>query len=1294
MTAPLLMLPFRLETHFDEDVDGVLVVRVRAYPDQIHIASRRAGLSPGEADALARIENAPSPADREAAEAALARLTGRPRARDLIASQVAGDLPPTDAGDWSGPPVARCLPARLVYRVEMAGDRRIELAGEPIPDNVQMGPGAEGDSSFTGGAGDPLLWMTSFEAAREIGLAATLRLAQARNFRDVKGVSVIGEPRSDGADSKQLATLLADHAGDGGLVLIPPGTATKGFDRAVPHLGTDSFGLAQALGVDPALIEGSSGDAARLPCHRIVWEALIRPALLEGWAVLPGDGAADTAWIDNIESEFVGQVLPSGAFPPLAVAAQAYGIHVMEPPEGRAEDAIGRILGDALPIWAEAGRRHAAEATAIGAWQAVADALSWAPASVAWRRRRVHPALAWINFVLASTANTSGRAPFDALERRREKLDTLAIGPVEDALAGLSMAADAASALLPEALFAPDSNDETGPVGVPGLDGIADRPLEELFSSHLPSNATSVLHMIGVSALRWALLEMATAEIVGDDAAEMASQMAWGGVFVERAEGWQTRLVRGLGQDALGTSLAEVVAGWRPVSRTGKRAKERGASILEAIDALARLPAGQVTRALAGSLDAAAVRLDAWAVGRASRRLEQARQDDPTGIAIGAFGWLEGDGRWPGPADPAIYRLAPSVDHAATAAILQEGFEAFSEEGAGPLAELDLSSAQAARGLDLAERLRAGADPEEAMGALARDLLASIGRSDLADDLARAHPLRGESAAATQVADGALLLERARDGTLGALALETEAGRTTLGATLGEGLALLQNRLTATADAYGDLCVAEGLHAWVGNRPDASRAAFEALAGGGPPPARFDVVEPQLRHARLRFSIAIAADETGTEVTGGLLDRAVPALSRVAAGLIGPVAGTMTCRILRKDQPDETHQVDIADLGINPLDAIRLLPPGPAPLPALRPLLAAHLAATGARGVLADTVPDREAEDWFWSVGRAAALVTAARPLRAGDMPGAETDPSEESAEEIAQRGAAGAALSSLLTALSPGESGAIVQMLAVVGRMTEAEGLATALLEGGAPAEDAIDPALAARDALTAREPAELWRLASNGLRVPGLFDPADSPWAGRIDATAGPDPASWVEDIQRAVPDAEPLADLMLAGADLRLDAEIWQGQAGRASRDGPQGWIAGQMDPNAVSGLLESLLLWRTGAGVGPVRGLIVAGWTEALAAPDLDLGLATRVRVPPGRAANALVLAAPSERGWQVETLWAMLGELRDQIAARSVDLSSLPGTSPPARGEPAAHNAGLFLPLLWLPPPPVDDPEFQ
>jgi hypothetical protein len=96
---------------------------------------------------------------------------------------------------------------------------------------------------------------------------------------------------------------------------------------------------------------------------------------------------------------------------------------------------------------------------------------------------------------------------------------------------------------------------------------------------------------------------------------------------------------------------------------------------LRALAALAGQESGRadLARLLTEMLDACSHRFDAWVTGATTERLHSLRSATPDATAVGAFGWLtdvqpRGDARSHG------HVHAPSLGHAATAAVLRSGF--------------------------------------------------------------------------------------------------------------------------------------------------------------------------------------------------------------------------------------------------------------------------------------------------------------------------------------------------------------------------------------------------------------------------------------------------------------------------------------------------------------------------------------------------------------------------------------------------------------------------------------------
>ncbi|MCY1071538.1 hypothetical protein OV090_42740 [Nannocystis sp. RBIL2] len=160
------------------------------------------------------------------------------------------------------------------------------------------------------------------------------------------------------------------------------------------------------------------------------------------------------------------------------------------------------------------------------------------------------------------------------------------------------------------------------------------------------------------------------------------------------------------------------------------------AAMLRALDVLKDTPTSRLERLLAEHVDCASYRLDAWKTGLAALRREQMLGQGQTGIYLGAYGWLEGvkpraqqlapatltpdqsaifakPGQAPLVEDSGNggYIHAPSINHAATAAILKNAYMVNASD-ASPEAQqrmaVNLSSERVRRALALLEGVRNG----------------------------------------------------------------------------------------------------------------------------------------------------------------------------------------------------------------------------------------------------------------------------------------------------------------------------------------------------------------------------------------------------------------------------------------------------------------------------------------------------------------------------------------------------------------------------------------------------------
>ena len=164
-----------------------------------------------------------------------------------------------------------------------------------------------------------------------------------------------------------------------------------------------------------------------------------------------------------------------------------------------------------------------------------------------------------------------------------------------------------------------------------------------------------------------------------------------------------------------------------PDRRSRNRPTRNVQDFRKSLEALKVLKTDKLSMLMRGTLDLSSHRLDAWVTSFATKRLKTMRQKDPAGVYLGGYGWVEdlqpGPPRTevtpppgePGPVfgfrnDPGFVH-APSLDHAATVAVLRSGhltrFGRTPDPQADPLA-IDLSSERARTAQYLLDGVRSG----------------------------------------------------------------------------------------------------------------------------------------------------------------------------------------------------------------------------------------------------------------------------------------------------------------------------------------------------------------------------------------------------------------------------------------------------------------------------------------------------------------------------------------------------------------------------------------------------------
>ncbi len=405
---------------------------------------------------------------------------------------------------------------------------------------------------------------------------------------------------------------------------------------------------------------------------------------------------------------------------------------------------------------------------------------------------------------------------------------------------------------------------------------------------------------------------------------------------------------------------------------------------LEALDRLATLPTARLERLFAEHLDTVSYRLDAWKTAVVDLGLELLRTPDRRvvdrievgpggpaagappagGLHLGAYGWVEHlrpEGKDLQPVtlpadladlvnahdsvplmkDPTNLGLvhAPSINHAATAAVLRNAYVAHGGEIA-----VNLSSRRVRAALAILEGMRGG----QSLGALlgyqferhvhdhgpltVRALVYPLRRefplaADQIQSTATSDGEPKESTAAMNVVDGRKLVLHVEQGGVATYPF----GKSTLprrGAAEEAAITAATAYIRDINDAVADLVVSEGVHQAVLGNYDRSAGTLDAFAKGTTPPEP-EVIRTPRSGTTLTLRTAVHLPTAGgtnplPAVPMTPLATAEPALNRWLADRLPP-PGSVAVQVDYVDRATglpATATITQADLGLHPVDLL------------------------------------------------------------------------------------------------------------------------------------------------------------------------------------------------------------------------------------------------------------------------------------------------------------------------------------------------------------------------------------
>ena len=812
--------------------------------------------------------------------------------------------------------------------------------GSPDGDLAALGRSLTAITSDVADPTDPLAWITDFAAAERVGLG--IRVTLPDGAAPVQKVTVVGVRTAGGpeAAAQELEELLTAHRYADGAALPPVGTVTNNtpdtraaWSRVAsrpgpPPLdpppastaGSAAADLVTALGLSPRACTGwdggddRGGEAAQamtLALWPVSWGGFLDRVLAR-----PLPGRTKEAVRSHLRL-----VRGRGPLPPVRLGRQPYGVlpvtslSAYVDPEPTAAG-IADVLRRVGPLWhaAAADLPHVSEGNLD---RVLPEILGQGPVSRSMRVRRAID-LGGSLAQVAERVDPAALAGRTALLRVAEHVLGLGAGTFGDPTAlgaerllGLALADDRDPEVL-ERLLRPEGHgaDYASVLQVllalsegqtrAALERLLERERWQIMRSRL-------LDLAGQVDDEQVELGSTALEVLGNGGFDEVDLLRKAAAAFESADApWSAdRFLLRFPVLALRPHPVDVAQGQdapavlQAVAVT-LRAALAYVDVRESIRQLGELGStAERARLLAETLDCASHRYDAWVTSLATRRLAALRADRPQGLAVGAYGVLEDlaivgstpvEDPPPG-VDAGVLRppgsggavLAPSISHAATAAVLRGARLTHDPtDSADGALEIDLTSTRVRAAMSVLAGVRAGqplgallgyrferdlheATPEHRLNTYVPSLrtLAPLVAAKSTDRVAAgAAPAALEAVAAGDVVDGVrlreiYLAERDAAGNLPAgsslrtrLALAPPGSERYAAGTwsppdpveLGLIVTALQ-RLDGLLDAVSDLLLAEGVHQLVAGNPARSAAAMDAIAGDAVP-AEPDVLTP------------------------------------------------------------------------------------------------------------------------------------------------------------------------------------------------------------------------------------------------------------------------------------------------------------------------------------------------------------------------------------------------------------------------------------------------------------------
>ena len=1003
---PVLLFPVRLETRFDTPSGQSPALKLRIYPDTI-LAEAHEPLLTREEYQVGVAYWGTAWTDEAQAWRELVRQTRPQRAAWIVLVTRPTNLDERPLGEphvpevelrtesWDRPTETRLLPDRWLVLAYRQGHEVLRALSRPVQQPLAVGfdPQAPlGEAIDVSGDGlrlDPqLAWTVDFARAEEIGMAISIPLDALDLQRGFDRLLVFGVKGSLSPEASQAALerLFESHHYSAGMALVAQGTPTNNTEATPSSYpppdpdGTHSFTvergrrldtengdgarLTRVLGLPASLlahIEGAdrTEQVVARAMNVALWPATWGYFLKHMMAPHVGEDA-----IRDARQHFVEFVCGRGPLPALRVRGQPYGVLPVSslqrwqarPDAAGAAAQLPGLLRRCYLIWAEqvgnvprVGRSQDADADLLAI-------LGMDASTRQVRARRVHGPDFQRNLLAFMQLNPAAWEEAQ-LVHTRPVMDQIGLPNWNPRMLRMNFVDRARLFRYP--LVAPPPLSEETSLTFDYVRWAREATIQELRDEQLPDGSQPPQALLYDMLRHARLVEFARVAVdlaIAHSAAQPTERLESELLGVvdgtrDRPTIWQ-RFERPIPALTGQTPLGDFLHRNRQIPETKAVADHD-----TALQALEGLPTAELQRLFTETLDLCSHRLDAWVTSLATQRLAAMREANPTGIYVGAFGWLE-DLR---PAEAAQlqtvtlsdgqtvrishandgYIHAPSMTHASAAAVLRNGYRTRNGQQGAPYA-IDLSSRRVRAALTLLDAVRQGQPLGAVLGyQFERGLHEGHRPLELSryiEPLRRRFPLvanktedtgkPADAVAARNVVDG-LALRDAWKKHPQDLVNFLHGGDPPSARELAAVEAELR-RMDEAIDAVADVLTAEAVYQIANGSADRANASLDAIAKGSRPPD--PAIARQPRHGIVlthRVAIVLGGnppDAPGWEGESTPRALAEPFVDGWAGQLLGD-PHSVRCRV-KLALPGAVEatlvQVTLAELGLRPIDVLAL----------------------------------------------------------------------------------------------------------------------------------------------------------------------------------------------------------------------------------------------------------------------------------------------------------------------------------------------------------------------------------